>query len=237
MEKILETKNLTKSFGALKAVDSVSISLYKGEILGLIGPNGAGKSTFLKLITGIIKPDYGKIFLKNKNITNLKPYKICRLGIAKTSQIVKPFTNLTIFENIYLAAINGGNFSSSIAKNYTYEILEFVGLYPLKEKIANEINLLEKKKLELARALATNPDVLLLDENMSGLTSKEIEEALITIRKINEKGISIIIVEHIMKIIKSLSNRIIVLNFGKKIADDLPESICNNREVLEAYFG
>jgi branched-chain amino acid transport system ATP-binding protein len=237
MEKILEIKNLTKNFGSLKAVSKVNLDVLKGEILGLIGPNGAGKSTFLNLLTGSITPDSGKILFKKRNITGEKPYKICRMGIAKTSQLVQPFTRLTVFENVFLAATYGAGLSSEKAENFANEILKFTSLYKIKDKLSDKLSVPERKKLELSRALATEPEILLLDENMSGLTVKEIEEALDLIKEINSRGISIVVVEHVMKVIKSISKRIVVLNYGEKIADGLPDEVFNSKEVEKAYFG
>ncbi len=237
MEKILEANKVVKNFGALRAVSEVDFHLLKGEILGLIGPNGAGKSTLLNIMAGIISPSSGKIFYKGKDVTGKKSYSLCKLGIVKTAQIVQPFTKLTLFENIYLAAIFGGKKNSKDATNIANELLEFSGLFSLKNNLANELSVPQRRRLEFARALATSPEVLLLDENMAGLTPKEIDDFLLLIKKINSKGISIIIVEHIMRAVKGVSHRIIVLNYGEKIADGEPDKVLENEEVQRAYFG
>lgn len=237
MEKILETDKINKNFGALSAVSNVEFHLNKGEILGLIGPNGAGKSTLLNIIAGIIPATSGKIFFKKKDITKKKSYELCKLGIVKTAQIVQPFTKLTLFENVYLAAVFGGKKSSGRASEIASELLEFSGLYKLKNNLANELSVPQRRRLEFARALATSPEILLLDENMAGLTPKEIDDSLELIREINSKGVSIIVVEHIMRAVKGISERIIVLNYGEKIADGKPDEVLENAEVQKAYFG
>ncbi len=237
MEEILKVKNITKNFGSIRAVSNIDFHLNKGEIVGLIGPNGAGKSTFLNIISGILQPDNGKIFFKGEDITNIKPYKICRKGIVKTSQIIQPLTKLTVFENIYIASIFGGNIAAKKATEFCEKILKFTNLEKIKMKKSNELSLPERKRLEFARALATKPEIILLDENMSGLSSGEIDEALKLIKNINKMGITIVVVEHIMKVIKNLCSRIVVFNYGEKIADGTLEQVFNDSRVEKAYFG
>jgi branched-chain amino acid transport system ATP-binding protein len=237
MEKILETNKIVKNFGALRAVSEVDFHLAKGEILGLIGPNGAGKSTLLNIVAGIIQPTSGEILFKGKNITGKRSHSLCKLGIVKTSQIVQPFTQLTLFQNIYLAAIFGGRETSVKATDTANKLLEFTKLFHLKNNLANELSVPQRRRLEFARALATSPEILLLDENMAGLTPKEIDDSLQLIREINSRGISIIIVEHIMRAVKGVSHRIVVLNYGEKIADGEPDKVLENEEVQKAYFG
>ena len=237
MEIFFQTKKLTKSFGALVAVMEVDFSLKKGEIVGLIGPNGAGKSTFLNVVAGILRPTSGEIIFKDKNITGKKAHYICRLGIVKTAQIVQPFTKLTLLENVYLGAVYGGGKSHKEAMKISEEILEFVGLGNLKKNLASELSVPQRRRLEFARALATEPEILLLDENMAGLTPKEIDDMLELIREINRKGITIVVVEHVMRAVMGVAERIVVLNYGEKIAEGEPEIVMNNPEVQKAYFG
>ncbi len=237
MEKIFEAKGIVKNFGALTAVANVDIELRRGEILGLIGPNGAGKSTFLNIIAGILPPSEGKIFFKGNDITFNKSDKICKLGIVKTAQIVQPFTKLTLFENIYLGAVYGGGLSKGEAIDKTDELLDFTKLYSLRNNLANELSVPQRRRLEFARALATLPEILLLDENMAGLTPREIDDSLELIKEINSKNVSIIIVEHIMRAVVGVAKRIAVLNYGEKIADGDTSVVLNDKEVQEAYFG
>ncbi len=237
MEIFFETKKLTKFFGSIKAVYNVDLKLKKGEIVGLIGPNGAGKTTFLNIITGVHPPTSGKIIFKNRNITNLKPHKICRLGIVKTSQIPNPFLNLTLIENVFLAATYGGGSSKKQALIKSEKILEFVGLKENKDKLASQLNISERRRLELARALATNPEILLLDESMAGLTLNEIEIMMKLIKEINKSGVAVIFVEHIIKIVLKLANRLIFFNNGEKILEGDPEIVINSKIVKKAYFG
>ena len=219
------------------AVANVNIEVEKGEVLGLIGPNGAGKSTLLNIIAGVFPPSKGKIIFKEMDITGKKANEICKLGIAKTSQIVKPFTKLTVFENVYLGAVYGAGLTKKKAIEKTEEIIEFTKLNKYKNKLADSLSVPERRKLEFARALATEPQILLLDENMAGLTPKEIDDSLDLIREINSNGITIIIVEHIMRAVLGVAKRIVVLNYGEKIADGKPEEVLNDKRVLEAYFG
>jgi len=237
MEKIFEAKGIVKNFGALTAVANVDISMSRGEIIGLIGPNGAGKSTFLNIIAGILQPTEGKIFFKGNDITFGKADKICKLGIVKTAQIVQPFTKLSLFQNVYLAAVYGGGLSKREAIDKTEELLEFTKLFSLQNKLANELSVPQRRRLEFARALATLPEILLLDENMAGLTPREIDDSLELIREINAKNVSIIIVEHIMRAVVGVAKRIVVLNYGEKIADGETDRVLNDKKVLEAYFG
>ena len=237
MGKILNIINVSKIFDRSEVLSNINLKVSKGEILGLIGTNGAGKSTLLNIIAGIIPTTSGEIIFKDKHITNKKSHQICKYGIAKTSQIPKPFNQLTIFENIYLAAVYGGDYSNNEAKELTNEILNFIRLREISEKFANQLSVPQTKRLELGRALATKPEILLLDENLAGLTPGEVDEVIGIIKDINSKGITIIIVEHIIRAIRQISDRTIVLNFGKIIAEGKTENVLNYKEVQKAYFG
>ncbi|MCC6019261.1 MAG: ABC transporter ATP-binding protein [Candidatus Verstraetearchaeota archaeon] len=240
-KSVLCLKDVTKKFGGLVALDKVSFEINYGEIVGLIGPNGAGKTTLINVVCGVLKADDGDIFFEGKKITNKKPHQICRMGIARTYQIPKPFWSMSAVENVAIGMLFGKEGKSSSlneAKSKAIELLEFVG-FP-KSRInakARDLKLLEIKFLEIARALATNPKLLLLDEPFAGLTPPEIDDAVELVRKINELGVTIIIVEHVIPLIVRLAQRLIVLNFGKKIADGNVTSVINDEEVIKAYLG
>ncbi len=233
---ILETKDVVKKFGGLIAVKNVSMQVKEGEIFGIIGPNGAGKTTLLNSVSGVYKPDEGQVFYKGENITNQGAHVLCRKGIARTYQIVNSFPRMTVLENVKIGAI----FGSAIPQDddaKAREILDFVG-FPLPvDTIAGNLNTVQLKYLELARALATNGELLLLDEVAAGLTPGELTEFIELIKRIRDRGITVITIEHVMKFIMTICERIIVLNYGEKIAEGTPEEIVNDKLVLEAYLG
>jgi branched-chain amino acid transport system ATP-binding protein len=236
---ILEGKGVTKYFGGLTAVHSVDFTIDQGEIVGLIGPNGAGKTTLFNLISGALPATAGEIRYKDKKITSLKPYKICKRGIARTFQLIKLFGNMTVFENVFLASLFGiaKHISESDAERESLELLEFVGLSAARATPAKDLTLANQKRLELARALATEPELLLLDELMAGLNPSEVTQAMDLVTRIRDKGITIFMIEHVMKAIMSVCGRIMVLDHGVKIAEGTPQEITNNKKVVEVYLG
>jgi len=235
---ILKAVDVLKVFGGLVAVNDVCLDVDEGEIVGLIGPNGAGKTTFLNCVSGALKPDGGVIEFMGKNIAGWSPENICRLGIARTFQISRPFPRLSVLENVEVSAVFGGGISNlREAAKKANEVLDFVH-FPLPKEIpAENLNAMQLKLVDLARALASNPKLLLLDELASGLTTGELGVLMETILDINKSGVTIIIVEHIMKVIGGVCNRIAVLDYGTKIAEGAPEEISNNQKVIEAYLG
>jgi len=233
---LLEIEGLTKHFGGLKAISDLSFNVEEGEILGLIGPNGAGKTTAFNLIAGFIKPNSGKVSLEGKDIVGMKPYAITRRGIARTFQIVKPFRKLSVLENVTLAAFL--RFSARRqAEAEAMKVLERVDMDGKVHSNASDLTLSEQKRLEIARALATGPKVLLLDEPMGGLNPAEIDHASALVRDICLSGVTIIWVEHVLKAIMSSCHRVIVIHHGEKIADMPPEQAVTNQAVIEAYLG
>jgi branched-chain amino acid transport system ATP-binding protein len=233
---LLTVKGLTKYFGGLRAVHDLSFEVQPGEILGLIGPNGAGKTTAFNLIAGFIHPTRGQILLDGESIAGMKPYAVTRKGIARTFQIVKPFKKLSVLENVTLAAFLRFP-SRGEAESQARQVLERMGLGSKIPALAVDLTLSEQKRLEIARALATQPKLLLLDEPMGGLNATEIEQASILVRDICKRGVTIIWVEHVLKAIMNSSNRVVVINQGEKIADAPPEKIVENPNVIAAYLG
>jgi branched-chain amino acid transport system ATP-binding protein len=232
----LVVQNLTKKFGGLSAVDNLSLTINQGEILGLIGPNGAGKTTTFNLITGFLRPDIGKIIYEGKEIKNLMPHEICKLGMTRTFQLAKPMYGMTIIENVLVGALNKKN-TIKEALDFSKEILVFLGLEKFKNIIADNLPIGYHKLLELAKCLATQPKLLLLDEVMSGLNPSEIDLLLDKILAVRSKGVSIFLIEHVMEAVTSISDRIIVLNYGEKICEGSPHLVINDPKVIEAYLG
>jgi branched-chain amino acid transport system ATP-binding protein len=238
MTVLLEVRDLGKSFGGLRAVDALSFSLGEGEILGLIGPNGAGKSTVFNLINGIYPPDDGQVKFRGSDISGEAPFRVVRHGIARTHQIVQPLTTMTVLENCTVGACFGReNLPLAQAIEVAREVAQVVGLEDRLEVPAGQLTIAGKKRLELARALCARPLLLLLDEVLAGLNPTEVARMIEVIRRIRERGVSILIIEHLMQAIMSLSDRIVVLNSGRKLAEGLPASIAANPAVIEAYLG
>lgn len=243
MAIILQSKGIVKSFGGLKALDGVSFELCEGEILGLIGPNGSGKTTLFNVLSGSFTSDSGKVFFRGKDITGFRSDKICRLGIARTFQLNQPFENLNVYENVMVGALFGrkreaDSTNLKLLHDNVLEALLDAGLEIKKDFPIGSLTTSELRKLELARAISSRPEVLLLDEVMAGLTQAETEEMMKRIVRIKEdRGITILIIEHIMKAIMGLSDRMIVLNYGKLIAKGLPNEIATNSYVIEVYLG
>jgi branched-chain amino acid transport system ATP-binding protein len=233
---LLEVKNLTKAFGGLKAVNEVSFNVEEGQIMGLIGPNGSGKTTTFNCINQFYPITSGDILFKGKSIKGLKTHKICHLGIGRTFQVVKPLSRMTVLENITASAFCRVK-SIKDAQDKAFEVLEFCRLLKDKDKLAKSLPIGGRKRLEIARALATEPELLLLDETAAGLNPSELDEAIELIRKIRNNGITILIVEHIMKVIMTISDRIHAINFGQTIAEGTPQEVANNPAVIEAYLG
>jgi branched-chain amino acid transport system ATP-binding protein len=234
---MLEVEHVTKRFGGLVAVDDVSLAVREGEIFGLIGPNGAGKTTLLNVIAGTYKPDYGTVRLAGEKITGLRSYRICRKGMARTYQISRPFPKMTTLENVMVAAAFGTPAAVKDPRPLSKEMLEFVEFPVAINTLAEDLNTVQLKRLDLARALATRPRLLLLDELGAGLTPSELMDLISLIRKIRNQGITIIAVEHLLKMIMGISDRIAVLHHGKKIAEDTPDQIASDRQVIDVYLG
>jgi len=235
---ILQVSGVTKRFGGLDAVRRVSLELEEGRILGLIGPNGAGKTTLFNLISGIHRPDEGRIRFRGREVTGLPPHRLARMGLARTHQIVQPLNDLTVRENVTVGACFGReNRRLREAGRIAAEVLDFVRLADRAEQLAGNLNVAQKKRLELARALAGRPHLLLLDEVLAGLNPAEIDETSEMVREIRRRGVSIIMIEHVMRAVMKLSDRVMVLNYGEQIAEGPPEEVSKNPQVVEAYLG
>ena len=237
--EILEVTGLYKYFGGLAAVSGVEFHLEKGEIMGLIGPNGSGKTTVFNLISGVSKPDRGTIKLEGQNITGASPATICQRGIGRTFQIPLPFTRLTVLENVRLGRVYGSQPAESIqqAEIEADHVLEFIGLRTKRSVVSGSLPLLDRKRLELGKALATRPKVLLLDEILGGLNPAEVDAAMRLVKAIRDSGVTLIVVEHVMKAIMGISDRVVVLNSGRKIAEGPPREVVREKDVIEAYLG
>jgi branched-chain amino acid transport system ATP-binding protein len=238
MTALLALDNVSRRFGGLSAVDGVSFSVDKGEIIGLIGPNGAGKTTLINLITGVHPATGGHVRFEGHDITRQRPYQIARLGLARTFQIVQPFPKMTVVDNVAAGALFCGHAASvRDAQAVAREHLAFTGLADMAEWPAASLTLARRKRLELAKSLAMRPRLLMLDEVNAGLNPTEVEDALAIIRKIAEQGVTIIVIEHLMKVVLSISHRIVVLHHGQMIAQGEPREVVNDQRVIEAYLG
>jgi branched-chain amino acid transport system ATP-binding protein len=233
---LLELRGLGKRFGGLTAVTGLDLAIEPGEIVGLIGPNGAGKTTVFHLVAGYHRPTTGTIRFKDASIVGLKPHAICRRGLARTFQLVQPFAGLTAVENVMVGAFNRER-DTAAARRHAEEILDLVGLGGKRSVPARELTLSDRKRLEMARGLATGPDLLLLDEVMSGLNPTEIEAMVGLIRAIHGRGITLLIIEHVMRPVMTLSHRLVVLHHGENIAEGPPAAVARDRRVIEAYLG
>ena len=235
---ILQVEGVSKRFGGLQALLHVTIDLPEGRILGLIGPNGAGKTTLFNVINGVYPPDEGKIIFNGKDVTARKPYDLARQGLARTHQIVRPLNDLTVRENVMVGACFGREDRGlAEAADIAQEVIAFVGLQAFGEQLAGNLNVAQKKRLEMARALAARPYLLLLDEVLAGLNPSEISTMVESIQKIREQGVTIIMIEHVMHAVMNVSDRIIVLDYGQQIAEGTPQEIANDERVIEAYLG
>jgi len=237
MTKALETQGLRKSFGGVLVIDDLSISVANGEALGIVGPTGAGKTTWFNLITGAVHADAGKVIFEGRDITPLSWHQRCRAGIGRTFQIPKPFSGMTVFENILVGATHGRNMPERASYDRCVEILDITGLHNKVNLLAGSLTLLDRKRLELARALATDPKLLLLDEIAGGLTEAEVEELIEEIKKLRATGITIVWIEHIVHALLAVVDRIVVINFGRELCQGEPREVMNSQEVQACYMG
>jgi branched-chain amino acid transport system ATP-binding protein len=238
MTILMQVQGVTKRFGGLQALTKVTFDLPQGQILGLIGPNGAGKTTLFNTLNGVFTPEEGCIIFRDKDVTGKKPYELAKMGMARTHQIVRPLNELTVRENVMVGACFGHeNHPLSRASKIADETLEFVGLHAKRDQLASSLNVAQKKRLEMARALAAHPILLLLDEVLAGLNPSEVDGMIQTILNIRTQGITIIMIEHLMKAVMNVSDHIFVLEYGQQIAEGTPHEIVNHPKVIEAYLG
>jgi branched-chain amino acid transport system ATP-binding protein len=233
---LLEVQGITKRFGGLVAVNSLSMNLDAGHIAAVIGPNGAGKTTAFNVIAGFYKPNEGKVIYDGKDITNLRPDQVCKLGLARTFQVVRPFRGISVLDNVMIGAYNRTN-SDKVARDRANDVLKFMEMDKLANQMASGLPIAGRKRLEIARALATEPKLILLDETMAGLRPIETDEIIEVVRSISKQGIAILLVEHVMKVVMSLAENIVVIHHGVKIAEGVPTEIVQNNLVIEAYLG
>ncbi len=238
-QAVLRGAGVSKSFGGVAAVRHVDFAVRAGEIFGLIGPNGAGKTTLFRLISGVLRPDAGKLFYRDADITGFKPHLVCHLGVCTTHQLARPFSDMTVLENVLVGATfgPGDRRVAGDARQRAHEALELTALSASESSRAGSLTLAQRKRLEIARALATNPAVLLLDEVMAGLNPTETAGTMDMIRHIRDTGVTVLMVEHVMKAIMGLSDRVMVLHHGEKLAEGAPTEVVNDPRVVEAYLG
>jgi len=234
--EILKISSLNKSFGGLTVTKDLTMTIKKCQIFGVIGPNGAGKSSLFNQISGYIKPDSGSIYYKGEDITGLPPHILSKKGIGRTFQIVKPFKSETVLYNVTVGAFNKTRNRNEAVKK-AKEVLKLVGLYDKKDILTKNLTIVDLKRLEIAKALATNPDLLLLDEVLAGLTPSEVDQATKLIEKIRDKGVTILMIEHVMQAVMALCERVVVISYGIPIAEGTPEEVTENPEVITAYLG
>lgn len=234
---LLQVQDLVKRFGGLTAVDHVSFEVQAGRILGVIGPNGSGKTTLFANVSGFQTPQHGRVFFDGRDITGLRPSLLCELGIARTFQIVQPFAGLTVFDNVVTGALRGGRTPLSQARRRAQEVMDLCGLNSVALQLAGALPIAGRKRLEVARALATQPRLLLLDEVMAGLRPTEVDEAITLVRRIRDSGVTVILVEHLMRAVMALSEELLVLQQGRLIAQGEPHEVSRRPEVIQAYFG
>ncbi len=238
-EPILEVRDVRRRFGGVVALDGVSFQVPRGSITGLIGPNGSGKTTLVNIISGMLGPTSGTVRLRGAEISGLPAHKIARMGLARTFQVVRPFANMTVLENVAVGAMFGGENrkSASEAMEVAGAVLQRVGLGARADAPAEELPIMDRKRLELARALASKPEVLLLDEVLAGLRAGELEEAISLVRSVSETGVTMVIIEHVLRVIVSLCDQVVVINRGHKIAEGVPAAVMRDQAVIDAYLG
>jgi branched-chain amino acid transport system ATP-binding protein len=236
MAPLLDVRGVSKRFGGLQALSNVTFTVGEGEIVGIIGPNGAGKTTLFNVVTGVYTPDSGRVVFRGDDVTGAKPHRICKLGAARTFQISKPFAALTVLQTVRIGALNRiADLAGATAK--ALEVLDLMGLASRRDDLGRTLTVIERKRLEMARALATQPSLLLLDEVAAGLRPNEVQEMIALVRRIAAAGVSVLIIEHVLEAVMRLSARIVVLNYGEVIAEGRPEALVDDPRVIEAYLG